>query len=70
MLPVTAVMNLRHERAKSEGWKDKPPGKEAFIQAVLEENNLIRRPILLRGAQAHVGWDEGAIRALFAKPSS
>lgn len=67
MLPVTAVMNLRHEQAKSEGWKDKPPSKEAFIRAVVAENNLLRRPILLRGTQAQVGWDEAAIRALFQK---
>jgi arsenate reductase-like glutaredoxin family protein len=66
VLPVTSVMNLRHEQAKSEGWKDKPPSQEAFIQAVVAENNLLRRPILLQGKKAQVGWDEAAIRALFS----
>ncbi|MFO0722745.1 MAG: ArsC/Spx/MgsR family protein [Myxococcota bacterium] len=56
-------MNSRHALAKERGYKDKPPSAAAFIDAVLEDNNLLRRPILLGKKGAQVGWDEKKIRA-------
>ena len=63
---VAAVLNTRHATAKAEGWKEKPPAKTRFIAAALEENNLVRRPVLIRDGRAVVGKDEAAIRALLA----
>lgn len=63
---VAAVLNTRHATAKANGWKDAPPGKKAFIDAAVEENNLVRRPVLIRGGEAVVGKDEAAIRALLS----
>jgi arsenate reductase len=61
-----AVLNTRHATAKANGWKDKAPSKAAFVAAALEEPNLLRRPIILRGRRAVVGRDEDEIRALLA----
>lgn len=58
------VMNARHATAKANGWKDKAPSKAAFVKAAVLENNLLRRPILLRGSALVVGKDEDALRAL------
>ncbi len=64
MVSVADVINTRHARAKAENWKAAPPGKAAFIAAVLDDNNLIRRPIFLEEGRVVVGHDEQAIRSL------
>lgn len=63
---VADVLNTRHKVAKAKGWKEKAPSKTAFVQAAIEENNLLRRPILLSGGEAVVGKSEAAIRELLA----
>jgi arsenate reductase-like glutaredoxin family protein len=60
---VAAVLNTRHAVAKERGWGDKPPSKAAFVEAVLKEPNLLRRPILVGKKSVAVGKDEAAIRA-------
>lgn len=61
---VAAVMNTRHKTAKENGWKEKAPSKTAFTAAVLEEPNLLRRPITVRGTELVVGKDLAGIKAL------
>lgn len=66
LVPLEELINFRHEIAKTNAWKEKLPSKTAFIAAALEENNLIRRPVLINGSKVVVGADEDAIRALLA----
>lgn len=61
---VAAVLNTRHAIAKAQGWKDHPPDGATFVEAVLAEPNLLRRPILIRDGRAVVGFDAAGIRAL------
>jgi arsenate reductase-like glutaredoxin family protein len=61
---VAEVLNTRHKTAKENGWKEKAPSKTAFIKAALEEPNLLRRPIVLRGKKIVVGKDLDGIRKL------
>ena len=61
-----AVMNTRHKTAKEKGWKEKAPAKAAFLEAVLEEPNLLRRPIVLHDGEVIVGKDMEGIRALLS----
>jgi len=61
---VEDVMNTRHKTVKANGWKAKAPSKTAFLKAAVEENNLLRRPILLHDGQLVVGRDLEAIEAL------
>lgn len=63
---VHDVMNTRHKVVKANGWKDKAPSKTAFAKAILEENNLLRRPILVHDGEVVVGKDLDGIRALLA----
>jgi len=63
---VAAVLNTRHATAKSRGWKDAPPSRAAFVAAVLEEPNLLRRPVTVKGGRAVVGGSGKEIRALLA----
>ena len=63
---VADVINTRHRVAKERGWKDKTPSKTAFKAAAFEDNNLLRRPVVLRGKKGVVGFDEDALRDLLA----
>ncbi len=55
---VAAVLNTRHETAKTNGWATKPPAPKAFAKAVEAEVNLLRRPILLDGKTIVIGFDK------------
>jgi arsenate reductase (glutaredoxin) len=59
---VAAVLNTRHAAAKAKGWKEKAPARATFVSAVLEEPNLLRRPILIAGKTIVVGKDEAALK--------
>lgn len=61
---VAAVLNLRHETAKAKGWVTKPPSTAEFARAVAADANLLRRPIVIAGDRAIVGFDPKAYTAL------
>jgi arsenate reductase-like glutaredoxin family protein len=61
---VADVVNTRHAVAKERGWKDKAPSKTVFATAAAEDNNLLRRPIVIAGKRVVVGKDEAALRKL------
>ncbi len=64
---VASVMNTRHATAKDRGWKDDPPDRALFVDAVLAEPNLLKRPIVIRDGRSAVGSGLGAIRALLSE---
>jgi arsenate reductase-like glutaredoxin family protein len=61
---VAAVLNTRHAMAKAKGWIESPPSAEVFAKAVVADVNLLRRPILIDGARAIVGFDRDAYKHL------
>jgi arsenate reductase-like glutaredoxin family protein len=63
-VPLEQLINMRHEVAKANGWKEKLPARAELVAAALKDNNLVRRPVLIRGSDVVVGTDEKAIRAL------
>jgi arsenate reductase-like glutaredoxin family protein len=66
---VAAILNARHAVAKARGWtKERPPTAAELAPVALEQPNLLRRPILVRGGRAVVGNDPAAIRALLEAP--
>lgn len=61
---VAAVLNTRHATAKEQDWVTKPPSAAEFARAVAADPNLLRRPIVIAGDRAIVGFDERAYAAL------
>jgi len=61
---VGAVLNTRHATAKEKGWVESPPDVATFAKAVAKDANLLRRPILLVGKKAIVGFDKPAYSKL------
>jgi len=64
---VGAVLNARHEIAKAKGWATRPPSTAEFARAVAADVNLLRRPIVIAGDRAIVGFDPKAYAALAPK---
>jgi arsenate reductase-like glutaredoxin family protein len=64
---VAAVLNTRHATAKELGWVASPPSAAEFARAVVADVNLLRRPIVIDGDRAIVGFDREAYKQL-ARP--
>ena len=58
-------LNPRNELYRRLRMKDAPPSPEETIRLMAKEPNLIRRPIVARGAHRVVGYDEIALNKLF-----
>ena len=61
---VAAVLNTRHATAKARGWDVKPPSARELATAAAAEPNLLKRPIVIAGGKAIVGFNKTAYAAL------
>lgn len=57
-------LNPRNELYREQNMKDNPPSRGEAIQLMAREPNLIRRPIVIRGSQMLLGFDEEAYKKL------
>ena len=57
-------LNPRNEVYRTQNMKEHPPSRAEAIQLMAKEPNLIRRPIVMRGSQMVLGFDEEAYRKL------
>lgn len=57
-------LNSRNELYRQRNMKDHPPSRAEAIKLMAKEANLIRRPIVIRGTQMILGFDEEAYRRL------
>jgi arsenate reductase (glutaredoxin) len=57
-------LNPRNELYRTRNMKEHPPSRSEAIQLMAKEPNLIRRPVVIRGAQMVLGFDEEAYRQL------
>lgn len=57
-------MNPRNELYRAQNMKEDPPSRAKAIQLMAKEPNLIRRPIVIRGSQMVLGFDEEAYQKL------
>jgi arsenate reductase len=57
-------LNTRNELYRARKMKEHPPSRAEVIQLMAREPNLIRRPVVIRGSQIVLGFDEEAYRKL------
>ena len=57
-------LNTRNDLYRARNMKDHPPSRAEAIKLMAKEPNLIRRPMVLRGTQMVLGFDEEAFRKL------
>ena len=60
----TQFLNTRNELYRERKMKEKPPSRAEAIQLMAREPNLIRRPVVIRGGQMVLGYDEEALKQL------
>jgi arsenate reductase-like glutaredoxin family protein len=53
-------LNSRNEMYRERGMGENPPPREKALRLMSENPNLIRRPILVKGSQVALGYDETA----------
>ena len=53
-------LNTRNELYREKKMAEKPPSRREAIALMSKNPNLIKRPILLRGGQLLLGFDEAA----------
>jgi len=57
-------LNARNEIYREKNMKEKPPSRGEAIKLMAKTPNLIRRPVVIRGAQIVLGYDEEAFKKL------
>ena len=57
-------LNPRNEMYRDMGMKENPPPRPQALELMSKNPNLIKRPILVKGAEIALGYDEEALGAL------
>jgi arsenate reductase len=57
-------LNTRNELYRMRNMKEHPPSRGEAIKLIAKKPNLIRRPVVLRGTQMVLGFDEEGFRKL------
>jgi Spx/MgsR family transcriptional regulator len=53
-------LNFRNELYRQRNMKEHPPSRAEAIRLMAETPNLIRRPVVIRGSEVILGYDEEA----------
>ena len=59
-------LNPRNELYRSKNMKEKPPARAQAIAMMAKVPNLIRRPVVIRGNQLVLGFDEEEFKKLLS----
>lgn len=57
-------LNPRNELYRERKMKEKPPSRAEALKLMAAEPNLIRRPVVIKGGQIVLGYDEDALKKL------
>ena len=57
-------LNPRNELYRERKMAEKPPSRAEALKLMAQEPNLIRRQVVIRGAQIVLGYDEEALKKL------
>ena len=57
-------LNPRNELYRTKNMKEKPPTRTEAVKLMARTPNLIRRPVVIRGDQIVLGFDEEALKKL------
>ncbi len=57
-------LNSRNELFRERDMKNNAPLRDAAIKLMAQTPNLIRRPVVIRGSQIVLGFDEAALKKI------
>ena len=59
-----AFLNTRNELYRAKKMKENPPSRDEALKLMAANPNLIRRPVVLRGADIVLGYDEEELKRI------
>jgi Spx/MgsR family transcriptional regulator len=62
--PVENILNSRNALYRERNMKQRPPSKEEAIKLILKEQNLLRRPVIVKGKKKLLGFNESEVAKL------
>jgi arsenate reductase-like glutaredoxin family protein len=62
--PVENYLNTRTPLYREMKMKQKPPSIEQAIKLMLKDQNLLKRPVLIKGKTKLTGFDEMAVKQI------
>lgn len=69
-LSVSDILSVRSTPYKEMGLATRNLSEEAILQLMTEEPRLIRRPLLVSGSEAVIGYNQSAIRELITRDNA
>jgi len=62
--PVEKFLNTRTPLYREKNMKLKPPSKDEAIKLMLQDPNLLKRPVIIKGKKKLAGFNEAEVKAL------
>jgi arsenate reductase-like glutaredoxin family protein len=62
--PVTDFLNTRTPLYRERNMKSRPPSKAEAIQLMLKDQNLLKRPVVIKGKKKIAGFNEAELKSL------
>jgi arsenate reductase-like glutaredoxin family protein len=62
--PIEKFLNTRTPLYRERNMKQKPPSKDEAIKLMLKEQNLLRRPVIIKGKKKVTGFSEADVKEL------
>jgi Spx/MgsR family transcriptional regulator len=62
--PVENILNSRNALYRERNMKQRPPSKEEAIKLILKEQNLLKRPVIVKGKKKLLGFNESEVAKL------
>ena len=62
--PIQPFLNTRTSLYRERNMKQKPPSKEQAIQLMLQDPNLLKRPVIVKGKRKLTGFNEAEMQQL------
>jgi arsenate reductase (glutaredoxin) len=62
--PIEKFLNTRTPLYRERNMNQKPPSKEEAIKLMLEDPNLLKRPVIIKGKKKLAGFNEAEVKQL------
>ena len=62
--PVADFLNTRTPLYRERNMKSRPPSKEEAIKLMLKDQNLLKRPVVIKGKKKIAGFNEAELKSL------
>ena len=62
--PIENFLNTRTPLYRERNMKQKPPSKDEAIKLMLKDQNLLKRPVIIKGKKKLTGFNETDLKTL------